>query len=122
VSVVRIVPNIRVSSVAAAQSFYGDLLGLATVMDHGWIATLTPTPGVAAKRAADLELSVMTRDQTAPVVPSVSIQVDNLDEVYAAAVETGLEIVHPLTVESWGVRRFFIRDPDGTVLNILEHA
>jgi catechol 2,3-dioxygenase-like lactoylglutathione lyase family enzyme len=31
----------------------------------------------------------------------------------------GYEIVHPLTDEPWGVRRFFVRAPDGNVLNIV---
>ena len=31
-------------------------------------------------------------------------------------------VVHPLTHEPWGVRRFFRREPNGKVLNILSHA
>jgi hypothetical protein len=27
-----------------------------------------------------------------------------------------------LTAEAWGVRRFFVRDPNGKVLNILSHT
>jgi hypothetical protein len=30
--------------------------------------------------------------------------------------------VHPLTDEPWGVRRFFVREPNGKVLNILSHC
>ena len=33
----------------------------------------------------------------------------------------GAEIVHELTEEPWGVRRFFVRDPDGHVINVLAH-
>jgi len=58
-------------------------------------------------------------------VPDVSIQVDNVDATYAAALQAGSEIVHPLTDEPWGVRRFFgffVRDPDGHVLNVLGHG
>ena len=29
--------------------------------------------------------------------------------------------MHPLTTEAWGVRRFFVRAPDGTLLNIVHH-
>jgi len=32
------------------------------------------------------------------------------------------EIVHPLTQEPWGVRRFFVRDPDGNVINVVSHS
>ena len=63
----------------------------------------------------------MTHDQTGPVVPDVSVQVDDVDAAHAAAVREGAEIVHPLTDEPWGVRRFFARDPDGHVLNVLGH-
>lgn len=66
----------------------------------------------------------MTHDATAPVVPSVSLQVDDDDDVdacHAAATRVGAEIVHPLTDEPWGVRRFFVRDPDGHVINVLSH-
>jgi len=63
----------------------------------------------------------MTHDQTGPVVPDVSVQVNDVDAAHAAAVREGAEIVHPLTDEPWGVRRFFVRDPDGHVLNVLGH-
>jgi hypothetical protein len=29
--------------------------------------------------------------------------------------------VHPLTDEPWRVRRFFARDPNGVVVNVLSH-
>lgn len=115
-SVQRIVTDLPSAALPAAQQFYADVLGLVTVMDHGWIVTMSdPThPGV--------QLSLMTHDATAPVRPVASIQVDDLDGAYAAAVAAGAEIVHPVTVEPWGVRRFFVRDPDGNVINVLEHA
>jgi uncharacterized glyoxalase superfamily protein PhnB len=41
---------------------------------------------------------------------------------HAAAQRLGYEILHPLTDEPWGVRRFFVREPNGRVLNILSHT
>ncbi|WP_207897971.1 VOC family protein [Amycolatopsis pittospori] len=84
-------------------------------MDHGWIVTLADParPGV--------QLSLMTHDETGPVVPVASIQVDDVDAAYAEAKASGAEIVHDLTDEAWGVRRFFVRDPDGHVVNVLSH-
>ena len=81
----------------------------------GWIVTL------AAPGNPKLQISLMSEDATAPVVPVASIEVDDVDAAYALAVERGAEIVHPLTDEPWGVRRFFVRDPDGHVVNVLEH-
>jgi uncharacterized glyoxalase superfamily protein PhnB len=63
----------------------------------------------------------MADDAGAPVAPDVSIEVDDVDAAYAAAVARGDEIVHPMTDEPWGVRRFFVRDPSGKVINILTH-
>ena len=63
----------------------------------------------------------MGPDATAPEHPDVSIEVDDVDEVHARAVAAGLEIVHPLTTEEWGLRRFFVRDPSGAVVNVTQH-
>jgi uncharacterized glyoxalase superfamily protein PhnB len=84
-------------------------------MDQGWIMTFAQ-PGETR-----VQVSVMGRDASAPVTPDVSIEVDDVDAAYAAATERGDEIVHPLTDEPWGVRRFFVRDPAGKVINILMH-
>ncbi|GII82711.1 glyoxalase [Sphaerisporangium siamense] len=117
-SVRRIVPNIHAPSpetLAKSAEFYG-LLGLEEVMNLGWITTFaSPAEPLA-------QLSVFTHDETAPVVADVSIEVDDVDAVYEAVRASGAEIVHPLQNEPWGVRRFFTRDPNGQVLNILSHA
>jgi catechol 2,3-dioxygenase-like lactoylglutathione lyase family enzyme len=115
VAVKRIVPDLHSADPAASREFYTGLLGLDVAMDLGWIATYA-APGVPAA-----QISVMTRDETASVTPDVSIEVDDVDAVFAEAERRGYEIVHPLTDEPWGVRRFFVRDPGGTVVNVLEH-
>jgi hypothetical protein len=33
----------------------------------------------------------------------------------------GFEIAYSLRNEEWGVRRFMLRDPSGTVVNVLSH-
>ncbi len=112
----RIVPDVLTTSMAEAVRFYVDVVGLEVVMDLGWIVTLAD-PGDLA-----VQLSLMTHDATAPVVPVASIEVSDVDAAYAAALARGDEIVHPLTLEPWGVRRFFVRDPSGAVVNVLTHA
>lgn len=108
-------PNLHAQEPGAGRAFYEDVLGLELVMDQGWIVTY------AASGNAMAQLSVMAEDATAPVAPDVSIEVDDVDGAYAAARAAGHEIVHPLTDEPWGVRRFFVRDPHGKVINILGH-
>lgn len=111
----RVVPDLTSAALERAQLFYSNVLGMETVMDHGWIVTL------AEPSRPEVQISLMTHDATAPVVPHLSVEVDDVDAAYAAAQRAGAEIVHPLTDEPWGVRRFFVRDPDGNVLNVLSH-
>ncbi|MFJ5234720.1 VOC family protein [Kitasatospora sp. NPDC088391] len=115
----RVVPNVRVAREGEAgqaenREFYGRL-GFEEVMNHGWIMTL------AAPGSPTAQLSFMTRDATAALVPDVSVEVEDVDAAYAAMRAAGAEIVHPLSDEEWGVRRFFVRDPNGRVVNVLGH-
>jgi catechol 2,3-dioxygenase-like lactoylglutathione lyase family enzyme len=115
-AVQRVVPDLTSEHLDRARRFYADVLGLEPVMDHGWIVTL------ADPSTETCQISLISQDRTAPVVPAVSVQVDDVDAAYARAMDAGAELVHPLTDEPWGVRRFFVRDPDGNVLNILSHS
>jgi catechol 2,3-dioxygenase-like lactoylglutathione lyase family enzyme len=111
----RVVADLQSESMEEAKAFYTNVLGLEVVMGHGWIVTL------ADPHRPEVQLSIMTHDATAPVVPVASIQVDDVDARYQAARAAGAEIVYELTDEPWGVRRFFVRDPSGHVINILAH-
>lgn len=111
----RVVPNFQAEDPAAAAEFYAEVLGLHSAMDLGWIVTF------AAPDAPTAQVSLMRQDATAPVVPDASVEVDDVDAAHATAQRLGCEIVHPLTDEPWGVRRFFVREPSGRVLNILSH-
>ncbi|MFJ5724428.1 VOC family protein [Streptomyces sp. NPDC093149] len=110
----RVVPNIQSEAAQESREFYG-LLGFEEVMNHGWIMTLASPTCPAA------QVSVMTSDKTAPVTPDMSVEVDDVDAAYAAVQGSGAEIVRPLQDEEWGVRRFFVRDPNGLVVNVLGH-
>jgi predicted enzyme related to lactoylglutathione lyase len=115
VGVRRVMPVFQADDPAAARGFYADVLGLQVAMDMGWIVIY------ADPENPNEQIGVMTEDATAPVPPDVSIEVDDVDAAYAAAQRMGCEIVHPLSDEEWGVRRFFVRDPTGKVLNVLSH-
>jgi uncharacterized glyoxalase superfamily protein PhnB len=75
----------------------------------------------AASCDPSAQISVLSEDATASVVPAASIEVEVVEAAYASARRLGCEIVHPLTDEAWRVRRFFVGDPSGNVLNILSH-
>jgi catechol 2,3-dioxygenase-like lactoylglutathione lyase family enzyme len=66
-------------------------------------------------------VQLVTRDATAPEDSVISVHTDDVYAAFREAEELGYEIVHPLTTEAWGVRRFFVRAPDGHVLNVVGH-
>jgi predicted enzyme related to lactoylglutathione lyase len=113
-SVRRVMPVIQSQAARESREFYG-LMGFEEVMNLDWIMTL------ASPSTPTAQVSFMTSDKTAPVTPDMSVEVDDVDAAYAAVLESGAEIVHPLQDEEWGVRRFFVRDPNGRVVNVLSH-
>lgn len=110
----RVMPVIRSEAAQESREFYG-LLGFEEVMNLGWILTLASPSTPAA------QVSIMSGDKSAPVTPDMSVEVDDVDAAYALMRDSGAEIVHPLQDEEWGVRRFFVRDPNGRVVNVLRH-
>jgi catechol 2,3-dioxygenase-like lactoylglutathione lyase family enzyme len=112
----RIVPNVATQDVGPAKAFYADILGLRLVMDHGWIRTF------AAESSAAPQISFATEGGSGTPVPDISVEVDNLEDVLERVVAAGLPIEYGPTDEPWGVRRFFVRDPFGRLINILAHC
>ncbi len=111
----RIIANLRVTDVDAAKSFYTDYLGLSTEeFNLGWVARYT-SPDTGAN------VQLVTRDATAPEDSVMSVHTDDVDGAYEQARRLGYEIVQPITTEPWGVRRFFVRAPDGNVINVVRH-
>jgi catechol 2,3-dioxygenase-like lactoylglutathione lyase family enzyme len=113
---IRVLTNLTVPDVEQAKGFYTGFLGLGTEeFSLGWVARFT-SPDTGAS------VQLVTRDATAPEDSAISVQTDDVEAAYAEAQRLGYEIVHPLTTEPWGVRRFFVRAPDGTVVNVARHA
>jgi catechol 2,3-dioxygenase-like lactoylglutathione lyase family enzyme len=113
----NITANLAVGDLSEARDFYVDYLGLSVeAFNLGWVANLQSPDGRAA-------VQLVTRDATSPVDSVISVHVgDEVEAAYEEAQRRGLEIVHPLTTEPWGVRRFFVRAPDGNVVNIVSHV
>ncbi len=112
----RIVANVAADSLEQVRDFYADLFGLDIVMDLGWIATLS------SGETAATQISIATEGGSGTAVPDMSIEVDDVDAVYRRAKEFGHPIDYELTDEPWGVRRFYVTDPTGKLLNVLAHA
>lgn len=109
----RAVPNIKAEEPAGTRDFFVDLLGFEVAMDLGWIIT------VASPEDPSVQISIIGNEDMA--APGISVGVDDVDAVHARAVERGYEIVYPLRDEEWGVRRFMLREPSGTVVNVVTH-
>jgi len=114
-SVKRIVPDIKSKDLDASRRFYVDVLGLEVAMDMGFIVTLVSPANPTA------QVSLMTDDGSSTILPQMSVEVADVDDVHSRAVSQGLNIVYPLTNEPWGVRRFFVTDPNGIVINVMCH-
>lgn len=111
----RIVVNIKTNDLSRAHQFYQDILELDVLMDHGWIKTL------GNEEEAKVQISFAEQGGNDTEVPDLSIEVDNVNEVYEKMKKAGFEITYELTNEDWGVRRFFVRDPFEKLINILSH-
>jgi uncharacterized glyoxalase superfamily protein PhnB len=113
VTISRAVPNIRSDRPAETRDFFVELLGFEVAMDIDWVVT------VASPTAPSAQVSIMGNDDMS--APGISVEVADVDAVHAKAVEQGAEIVYPIRDEEWGVRRFMLREPSGTVVNVLSH-
>lgn len=113
VTVHRAVPNIKSDRPAETRDFFLDLLGFEVAMDMGWVVT------VASPTNPSAQVTIIGNDDMA--APGISVEVPDVDAVHARAVERGLEIAYSLRDEEWGVRRFMVREPSGTLVNVVSH-
>lgn len=108
----RIIPCAGGDDLAASRSFYVEVLGLEE-----------PVLGLRSPDSPVSQVLVPPPGMEEPA-PSFGIEVGDpaaVDAVHAEVVRRGLRVVYPLTDEPWGVRRFFLEDPGGTVVNVLAH-
>ena len=114
-SIKRAVPDITSDRMDETRKFYTEFLGFDVAMDMGWVLTfVSPTNSTA-------QITVMRKTEEATPQANISIEVDDVDAVHARAVALGLPIVYPITDEPWRVRRFFVADPNGVIINVLSH-
>ncbi len=114
-TVLRVVHNIAAEDPAPAEAFYREILGMDLVMDLGFIQTFAGEAMVAP------QISVASEGGSGTPVPDLSIEVDDFEEVQRRLEAAGAEIVYGPVDEPWGVRRLYVRDPFGKLVNILTH-
>lgn len=111
----RLVANLAVDDPAALAAFYRQVFELDLLMDHGWILTL------GGEGRAHAQFSLGSEGGGGAPVPALSVEVDDLEAVLQRAREAGAAILFGPRDEPWGVRRFFLRDPAGHIVNVLVH-
>ncbi len=112
-TITRAVPNISSNRPDETRDFFVDLLGFEVAMDLGWVVTVVSPTNPSA------QVTIVGNDDMA--APGISVEVADVDAVHAKALEQGFEIAYPLRDEEWGVRRFMLREPSGTIVNVLSH-
>jgi catechol 2,3-dioxygenase-like lactoylglutathione lyase family enzyme len=111
----RVVANIATTDIGKAKAFYGDVLGLELAMNLDWIATF------ASNEKMKPQVSFATEGGSGTPVPDMSIEVDDLEEALRRIRAAQVPIEYGPESEPWGVRRFYVRDPFGRLVNILVH-
>ena len=112
----RIVANFEALDPDRARVFYQDVLGLELLMDHGWIRTYGSSDEMT------VQVSFAAEGGSGTAVPDLSIEVDDVAVALERMRAAGFSIEYGPTDEPWGVRRFFVRDPFGKLVNILAHT
>jgi catechol 2,3-dioxygenase-like lactoylglutathione lyase family enzyme len=112
----RIVAYAGGDELAASRDFYVEVLGMRVVMEDPVLDLQSPDVPAAEV--------IIGAQEMQDARPSFGVDVGDpaaVDAAHAEALRRGLRVVYPLTDEPWGVRRFFVEDPGGTVINVLGH-
>jgi catechol 2,3-dioxygenase-like lactoylglutathione lyase family enzyme len=111
----RIMSNTATPDLDKAAAFYGGILGLELLMDHGWFQTY------GSDEKMTVQVSFGSEGGSGTSVPDLSIEVDNIEAAIARFRTANVPIEYGPVSEPWGVRRFYVRDPFGKLVNILQH-
>ncbi|MGE0644432.1 MAG: VOC family protein [Nitrospira sp.] len=111
----RIMSNTAVSDLSKVKAFYGDILGLELLMDHGWFQTY------GANTKMNVQVSFGIEGGSGTPVPDLSIEVDDLQAALTKFKQANVPLEYGPVSEPWGVRRCYVRDPFGKLVNVLQH-
>ncbi|HRX93707.1 MAG TPA: VOC family protein [Chitinophagaceae bacterium] len=114
----RITPDIASNKIEESKQFYIDFIGLKLAMDMGWILTFISE----SNPTAQINLLQSDKEEIDNSNVMISIESSDVDEMYKKAMAQNITIVYPLKTEEWGVKRFFVKDPNGVTVNIMSHV
>jgi catechol 2,3-dioxygenase-like lactoylglutathione lyase family enzyme len=112
----RIHPYVESADPEVARDFYVGVFGLEVAMEE-------PVVGLVSAQVPSAQLIITPRaTKTPPADFGIDVgDADAVDVAHERVRAMGMRIVYPLTNEPWGVRRFFVEDPDGRIVNVLAH-
>ena len=95
----RIVPNIYSNDTNKSKQFYTEFLEMELAMDMGWILTFV------SKENPTAQISILQNEKNKRLNNTaifLSIEVSDIDTWYKRAKTQNIEIVYPITDETWG--------------------
>lgn len=113
----RVIAYAHGADLDASQAFYTDVLGFEVSMEDPVLGLTAPT-----NRSAQVLVPPAGFDDPRPRFGIDLGTPEAVDAAHAAALERGLRVVYALRTEPWGVRRFFVEDPGGSIVNVLAHG
>lgn len=114
----RITPDLNSNKIEESKKFYTNFIGLKLAMDMGWILTFISE----SNPTAQINLLHSHKQDIDNSNVAISIESSDVDGLYKKALAENMEIVYPLKVEDWGVKRFFVKDPNGVTVNVMCHV
>ena len=121
-------PLITTPALFDARDFYVRHFGFTVLFQASWFVYLS---GEAEGDARGAAIAFMHPDHpTRPPGPEpfdgrgmiVTIEVADARAAFDMIERTGAPIIHPLTDEDWGQRRFMTRDPAGVLVDVVEQT
>jgi len=113
----RITPDITSNKIEESKKFYSEFVGLKLAMNMGWILTFISESNPTAQ--IDILHSEAQSIDNSNV--AISIESSDVDGLYKKVLSENIEIVYPLKIEQWGIKRYFVKDPNGVTVNIMCH-
>jgi predicted enzyme related to lactoylglutathione lyase len=110
------VTDLAAADPSALARFWQEVFGLHLLMDGGFIVTL------GTQGHAPVQLSLAREGGSGTPVPAVTVEVDDLEATLVRARAAGGTIAYGPADETWGVRRFLLRDPEGNLVNVMTHT
>jgi uncharacterized glyoxalase superfamily protein PhnB len=121
-------PLVTTPALFEARDFYVRHFGFEVAFEASWFVYLSG-PGEAGARGATLAFMHPDHPSNPPGPETfgglgmiITIEVADARAAFEALRAQGAPVIHPLTDEDWGQRRFMTRDPAGLLIDVVEQT